>query len=202
MTKKVVGKVKPTKKVAKKPTKQATQKADASIAKLTNRIKELEKLLEQANAEVQRLKDKYEPPKEEPEKEEPEKWEWDKKTVDYVECFARVCAYMDKNTGYIPDLYENDVDYDENTEVDIMVYDGEYGDEEHETWENVRDFVGGNEKAESIFERCAWLEHRYYKLASRWLASFANSCKSLGNVKLTKDRTPAGIMKALDKAGL
>ena len=60
MTKKVVGKVKPTKKVAKKPTKQATQKADASIAKLTNRIKELEKLLEQANAEVQRLKDKYE----------------------------------------------------------------------------------------------------------------------------------------------
>ena len=198
MNTKSIGNGKSTKKVAKKPTKQAAPKADASIVKLTNRIKELEQLLGQANAEVERLKAKYEPPKE-----EPKKWEWDKKTVDYVECFDRVCAYMDKNTGFVPDLYYNgDDELDENTEVDIMVYDGEYGDEEHETWENVRDFVGGNEKAESIFERLAWLEHKYYKLASRWLASFANSCKSLGSVELTKDRTPAGIMKALDKAGI
>lgn len=191
MKTKSIGNGKSTKKVAKKPTKPTTPKADASIAKLTNRIKELEKLLEQANAEVQRLKDKYEPVKDDG------KWEWDKKTVDYVECFERICSYMSDNTGFVPNLYENDEDYDENTEVDICLdFDGM----EHSYWTNVRAFVGGAENEDSIFETIADLDKKYYKL-NRWDSEFCNSCRPLGAVKI-KDRSPVGIMKAMDKAGL
>lgn len=122
----------------------------------------------------------------------------DYKNATYIDVFKRVCSYMTENTGFVPSIYEYNKDYDENTEVDICLdYDGMV----HEGWCSVRGFVGGYEDEESIFETIDAYDCRYDKL-TRWYAEFCDACRSLKNVELTKDRTPAGIMKALDKAGI
>lgn len=115
----------------------------------------------------------------------------------YMDVFKRVYSIMLYETGYEPGNYD-DIEDEENGEVDICLdYDGE----EHKTWENVKAFVGGDPEVCSIFDEVADLDRAYEKLASRWDAEFCSACSVLGNVKV-KDTSPAGIMKALDKAGL
>ena len=79
---------------------------------------------------------------------------------------------------------------------------------EHIVWQNVRTFLGGwteedddDYEKQSIFDLVAHLDMKYDKLDSRWDAEFAKNCRILGKVNV-KDNSPAGIMKALDKAGL
>ena len=103
---------------------------------------------------------------------------------------------MHKKTGYAPN--DEEIEDEENDEVDIGIdFDGW----EHKTWSNVKAFVGGDPDEESIFEVVADLDARYEKLASRWDAEFAKNCRILGQVDV-EDTSPAGIMKALDEAGL
>lgn len=180
MKSKSIGSGKPTKKVAKKPTKQATQKADASIAKLTNRIKELEKLLEQANAEVQRLKGKYEPAKED----ESDKLEWDKNTT-YKDVFDRVCDYI----GFVECDRDETGQVMDDSKIDLALDDDGM---EHVTWTNYKSFLLG-EGEQSIFDVASDSYYSSY--------GFGDSYPELGKVKI-KNTTPVGLMKALDKAGI
>lgn len=116
-----------------------------------------------------------------------------KKEYTYMDVFKRVYDFMSHNTGFAPEDIES-----EDDEVDICLDDD---GNEHTTWTNAKAFVGGDENEESIFEVIADLDMKYDKLASRWDAEFCNSCRILGKVNV-KDTSPAGIMKALDKAGL
>ena len=119
-----------------------------------------------------------------------------KKPVTYMDVFDRVLDIMDDKTGYAP--YDGNIKDEENGEVDIgLDFDGF----KHRTWKNVKAFVGGDPDEESIFEVVADLDAVYHKLASRWDAQFCDSCRILGNVEV-EDTSPAGIMKALDEAGL
>ena len=114
----------------------------------------------------------------------------------YLDVFDRVLGIMHKKTGYAPN--DEEIEDEENDEVDICIdFDGW----EHKTWSNVKAFVGGDPDEESIFEVVADLDARYEKLASRWDAEFAKNCRILGQVDV-EDTSPAGIMKALDEAGL
>lgn len=120
----------------------------------------------------------------------------DYKGVTYMDVFKRVLDIMDNKTGYAP--IADDIEDEENGEVDICIDDDGF---EHKYWTNVKAFVGGDPDESSIFDEVADLDSIYYKLASRWDAEFCNSCRILGKVNV-KDNSPAGIMKALDKAGL
>lgn len=111
----------------------------------------------------------------------------------YLDVYKRVVDIMNDKTGYAPDDVES-----EDEEIDICIDDD--GDE-HKYWSSAKAFVGGDPKEPSIFDEVADLYSKYYKLASRWDAEFADSCSILGEVKV-KDSSPAGIMKALDEAGL
>lgn len=118
------------------------------------------------------------------------------KGVTYMDVFRRVLDIMDSKTGYTPN--DEEIEDEENGDVDICIdYDGN----EHKTWTNAKAFVGGDPDEESIFQVVADLDDIYDKLASRWDAEFCDSCRILGKVDV-KDNSPAGIMKALDKAGL
>lgn len=118
------------------------------------------------------------------------------KKVTYMDVFKRVIDIMNDKTGFAPDA--DDIEDEENGEVDICIdYDGN----EHKNWTNARAFVGGDLDEYSIFEVVANLDDIYDKLASRWDAEFCDSCRILGKVKV-EDNSPAGIMEALDKAGL
>ncbi len=180
--KKVV-KVKATKK--QEPTVDELKK---QVKELKKRVKELESSLASAQSEIAALKAKYEP-----QKNSDGKYEWDEKSVTYLDVYDRVQNFMAYNTGFAPDdgIGEEDV-------VDICT--DEEGNE-HKHWTNPRAFVGGDENESSVFEEVAYLDDIYYKLASRWDAEFVDACRILGTVKV-KDRSPAGIMKALDEAGL
>ena len=170
---------KPVKKTAKKVTPKKSP-AEAKIERLKKKIKDLnaqisslEEKLEKSNAKVKRLTDMYEP-------------------VSYLECYQRVCDYMSSHGGFSPDptLGEDD-------EVSICLdYDGN----EHRYWSSPRAFVGGDEDKESVFETVYRLNDVYDDLG-RWDAEFAKYSEDLANVDV-KDRTPMGIMKALDEAGL
>ena len=117
------------------------------------------------------------------------------KNATYMDVFKRVVGIMNDKTGFAP---YDDIEDEENGEIDICTdYDGD----EHKTWSNAKAFVGGDPEESSIFEEVADLDAKYEKLASRWDAEFASSCRILGKVDV-KDTSPAGIMKALDKAGL
>lgn len=111
----------------------------------------------------------------------------------YLDVYKRVVDIMNDKTGYAPDDVES-----EDEEVDICLDDD--GDE-HKYWSNAKAFVGGDPEEPSIFDEVADLYAKYYKLASRWDAEFCSNCRILGQVDV-KDTSPAGIMKALDEAGL
>ena len=115
------------------------------------------------------------------------------KNTTYMDVFKRVVDIMNDKTGYMPNEVKS-----EDEEIDICIDDD--GDE-HKTWSNVKAFVGGDPEESSIFEEVADLYAIYYKLANRWEAEFAKDCRILGKVNV-KDTSPAGIMKALDEAGL
>lgn len=112
----------------------------------------------------------------------------------YLDVYKRVVDIMDKKTGYAPDRYIND---EENEEIAICLADGK----EQKYWSNAKAFVGGDPDEPSIFDVVADLDSRYEKLASRWDAEFVDSCSILGEVDV-EDTSPAGIMKALDEAGI
>ena len=121
--------------------------------------------------------------------------------VTYMDVFKRVVDIMHNKTGYAP--YAGDIEDEENGEVNIDLDEGE-----HKVWQNVRTFLGGwteedddGYETQSIFDLVDDLDMRYEKLASRWDAQFCDSCRILGTVYV-EDNTPAGIMEALDKAGL
>ena len=121
----------------------------------------------------------------------------------YLDVFKRVVGIMNDKTGYAPN--DEEIEDEENGVVDICLdFDGW----EHRVWQNARTFLGGwteedddDYETESIFELVADLDMKYEKLASRWDAQFCSSCRILGQVDV-KDSSPAGIMKALDEAGL
>lgn len=113
----------------------------------------------------------------------------------YLDVYKRVVDIMHDKTGYAPD---RDIKDEENEEIAICLdFDGN----EQKYWSNAKAFVGGDPDEESIFEVVADLYAKYEKLASRWDAEFADHCSILGEVDV-EDTSPAGIMKALDKAGL
>lgn len=114
----------------------------------------------------------------------------------YMDVFKRVVGIMNDKTGYAPN--DDEIEDEENYGVDICIDDDGF---DHKTWSNVKAFVGGDPEEPSIFEEVADLDAIYYKLANRWEAEFAKNCRILGKVDV-KDTSPAGIMKALDKAGL
>lgn len=118
------------------------------------------------------------------------------KNATYMDVFKRVVGIMNDKTGYAPN--DDEIEDEENYGVDICIDDDGF---DHKTWSNVKAFVGGDPEESSIFDVVADLDARYDKLASRWDAQFANYCRILGKVDV-KDTSPAGIMKALDKAGL
>lgn len=121
----------------------------------------------------------------------------------YLDVFKRVVGIMNDKTGYAPN--DEEIEDEENGVVDICLdFDGW----EHRVWQNARTFLGGwteedddDYETESIFELVADLDMKYEKLASRWDAEFAKNCRILGEVNV-EDSSPAGIMKALDEAGL
>lgn len=111
----------------------------------------------------------------------------------YLDVYKRVVGIMNDKTGYAPDDVES-----EDEEIDICIDpDGD----EHKYWSSAKAFVGGDPEENSIFDEVADLDAIYFKLASRWDAQFCSSCRILGQVDV-KDTSPAGIMKALDEAGL
>lgn len=111
----------------------------------------------------------------------------------YLDVYKRVVGIMNDKTGYAPDDVES-----EDEEIDICIDpDGD----EHKYWSNAKAFVGGDPDEPSIFDEVADLDAKYFKLASRWDAQFCSCCRILGQVDV-KDTSPAGIMKALDEAGL
>lgn len=120
----------------------------------------------------------------------------------YLDVYKRVVDIMNDKTGYAP---SGDIKDEENEEIDICLdFDGW----EYRVWQNARTFLGGwteeddgDYERQSIFELVDDLYSRYEKLADRWLAEFADHCSILGEVNV-KDSSPAGIMKALDEAGL
>ena len=142
-------------------------------------------------AKVQKKVEKKAEKKVEKKKAEPTKDDYTNTT--YLDVYKRVVGIMNDKTGYAPDDVES-----EDEEIDICIDDD--GDE-HKYWSSAKAFVGGDPKEPSIFDEVADLYSKYYKLASRWDAEFADSCSILGEVKV-KDTSPAGIMKALDEAGL
>ena len=120
----------------------------------------------------------------------------DYKNATYMDVFKRVIGIMNDKTGYAP--FDGHIKDEEHGEVEIgLDYDGD----ELKTWSNAKAFVGGDPEEPSIFEEVADLDAKYDKLASRWEAEFAGHCSILGKVDV-KDTSPAGIMKALDKAGI
>lgn len=120
----------------------------------------------------------------------------------YLDVYKRVVGIMNDKTGFAP---SDDITDEENEVIDICLdFDGW----EHRVWQNARTFLGGwteeddgDYEQQSIFELVDDLYSRYEKLADRWLAEFADHCSILGEVNV-KDTSPAGIMKALDEAGL
>lgn len=112
----------------------------------------------------------------------------------YLDVYKRVVDIMHDKTGYAPDRYIKD---EENEEIAICLADGK----EQKYWSNAKAFVGGDPDEPSVFDVVADLDARYEKLASRWDAEFVDSCSILGEVDV-EDTSPAGIMKALDEAGL
>lgn len=176
-------------KTAKKP-EPTVDELKKQVKGLKKRVKELESSLTSAQSEIDALKAKYEP-----QKTSDGKYEWDEKSVTYVDVYNRVVDIMNDKTGFAP---VDEIEDAEKGEIDICIdYDGW----EHKTWTNARAFVGGDEKEASIFEEVADLDRDYEDLASRWDAEFCSSCRILGTVDV-KDTSPAGIMKALDEAGL
>lgn len=120
----------------------------------------------------------------------------------YLDVYKRVVGIMNDKTGFAP---SDDIQDEENEVIDICLdFDGW----EHRVWQNARTFLCGwtegdddDYETQSIFELVDDLYARYEKLADRWLAEFADHCSILGEVNV-KDYSPAGIMKALDEAGL
>lgn len=163
--------------------------------------KELEELIDarlkivKAEKKVKKVEKKAEKKKAKPTK--------DYTNTTYMDVFDRVLGIMHDKTGYAPN--DEEIEDEENGVVDICLdFDGW----EHRVWQNVRTFLaGGTEEddddyeKQSIFELVDDLYTRYEKLADRWLAEFADHCSILGEVNV-EDTSPAGIMKALDEAGL
>lgn len=113
----------------------------------------------------------------------------------YLDVYKRVVDIMHDKTGYAPD---RDIKDEKNEEIAICLdFDGN----EQKYWSNAKAFVGGDPDEPSIFDEVADLYAKYEKLASRWDAEFADHCSILGEVDV-EDTSPAGIMKALDEAGL
>lgn len=113
----------------------------------------------------------------------------------YLDVYKRVVDIMHDKTGYAPD---RDIKDEENEEIAICLdFDGN----EQKYWSSAKAFVGGDPEETSIFDEVADLYAKYEKLASRWDAEFADHCSILGEVDV-EDTSPAGIMKALDEAGL
>ena len=159
---------------------------DAEVVELID--EGVEKALKKAEKKVEKVKKVKKAEKKEA---KPKKNDYTDTT--YLDVYKRVVDIMNDKTGYAPDDVES-----EDEEVDICIDDD--GDE-HKYWSSAKAFVGGDPKEPSIFDEVADLYSKYYKLASRWDAEFADSCSILGEVKV-KDTSPAGIMKALDEAGL
>lgn len=142
-----------------------------------------EKKVKKAEKKVEKKKKKAEPTKA------------DYTNTTYLDVYKRVVDIMNDKTGYDPD---RDIKDEENEEIDICIDpDGD----EHKYWSSAKAFVGGDPEESSIFDEVANLDAVYFKLASRWDAQFCSSCRILGQVDV-KDTSPAGIMKALDEAGL
>lgn len=143
------------------------------------------------NALIAGLKEGMKKAKSEKKESKPKKNDYTNTT--YLDVFDRVLGIMRDKTGYAPDDVES-----EDEEIDICIDpDGD----EHKYWSNAKAFVGGDPEEPSIFDEVADLDAIYFKLASRWDAQFCSSCRILGQVDV-KDTSPAGIMKALDEAGL
>lgn len=158
---------------------------DAEVVELID--EGVEKALKKAEKKVKKVK------KAEKKEAKPKKNDYTNTT--YLDVYKRVVDIMNKKTGYDPD---RDIKDEENEEIDICIDpDGD----EHKYWSSAKAFVGGDPEESSIFDEVADLDAIYFKLASRWDAQFCSSCRILGQVDV-KDTSPAGIMKALDEAGL
>ena len=168
-----------------KIVKAKKEKEEAKKAKSEKKVEKVEKKVEKAE------KKKAKPKKD------------DYTNTTYLDVFKRVVGIMNDKTGYAPN--DEEIEDEENGEIDICLdFDGW----EHRVWQNARTFLGGwteedadDYETQSIFELVADLDMKYEKLASRWDAEFAKNCRILGQVDV-EDTSPAGIMKALDKAGL